>query len=135
MLPAVHLGALLLPHAAHLLAEEAVGAGRRLVQHAHDVEQGRLAGAARPHDGDELALLHLQVHVAQHVGLVGTRLVVLLDVVQFDHGSPVASHSVRSVSTGLVRAARIAWCPTVRPATRKDSAPDTTNRPAPISTR
>ena len=73
-------------HAAHLLAEEAVGAGRRLVEHAHDVEQGRLAGAARPHDGDELALLHLQVHVAQHVGLEGTCLVVLLDVVHVDHG-------------------------------------------------
>ena len=46
-----------------------------------------------------------------------------------------AVYSVRSVSTGLVRAARIAWWPTVRPAMRKERAPETTKRPAPISTR
>ena len=44
------------------------------------------------------------------------------------------SYSVRSVSIGLVSAARIAWCPTVNPAMAKDKAPDTKNRPTPIST-
>ena len=45
-----------------------------------------------------------------------------------------AVYSVRSVSTGLVMEARIAWWPTVRPATRKERAPEVRNRPAPTST-
>ena len=44
-----------------LLAVEAVGAAARRVEAADDVEQGRLAGAGRTDDGDELAGLDLEV--------------------------------------------------------------------------
>ena len=84
--PPVHLGALLLAQTADLPAEKPVLAGRRFVEHAHDVQQRRLAGAARPHDRQELPLLDLEVHVAQHVGPEGAGPVVLLDVAHLDHG-------------------------------------------------
>ena len=68
-----------------------------------------LPRAARPHNGHEFALGYVQVYVAQHIGLAGTGLMVLFDVVHFDHDvPPCLSYSVRSVSIGLVSAARIA---------------------------
>ena len=54
---------------AHAAEQVLAGAGR--VQAADDVHRRRLARAAGPHDGDELAGLDVQVHAAQrlHLGL------------------------------------------------------------------
>ena len=49
-------------------------AARWLVKQSHDVEQRRLAAARRPHDAQELALAHFEVHILQRLCLhfVGT---------------------------------------------------------------
>src|SRR3546814_5186042 len=49
-----------------LAVERELAAGERL-QQAGDVEEGGLARARRPGDGDELALLHVQVERTQRV--------------------------------------------------------------------
>jgi len=66
------------------LIEEVVLAGPRAVVHADDVQERGLAGAGRPHDGDELAVLHIEVDAAQHVRAAGAVRVRLLDVAQAD---------------------------------------------------
>ena len=66
----------------HRLSQEPVLPGPRAVVHADDVEQRRFAGARRPHDRDELALLDVDVHAAQHVGLAHAMLIRLLDVAE-----------------------------------------------------
>ena len=63
----VQLGAVLRAELVHRLIEEVVLAGPGAVVHADDVEQRRLAGARRPHDRDELALLDVDVDAPQHV--------------------------------------------------------------------
>src|SRR4029453_2271326 len=54
---------------AHLLAGDQDGPGRRPVQGAHHVQQGRLAGPARPGDGQQLARRHGQAHPGQDLDL------------------------------------------------------------------
>src|SRR5688572_9571973 len=46
---------------------EEIFAGPGVVVHPEDVEQRRFAGAGRPHDGNEVAFVNLQVDVAQDV--------------------------------------------------------------------
>ncbi len=58
-------------------------AGR--IQHAHDVEEGGLAAARRPHHRDELAVAHLQVHVAQRGGLDLVGAIDFGQILQGDH--------------------------------------------------
>ena len=84
------------------LIHEVVLAGPRAVVHAEDVEQRRLAGARRPHDRDELALLDVDVHAPQHVGAADAVRVGLFDVPQRNqHG-----YSVLSATIGSTRVAR-----------------------------
>ncbi len=67
-------------------AVEAVGAGGRPVEAADDVHRGRLAGARRPHDGDELALADRQVDAVERAHLGLSAAVVAADAAQFDQG-------------------------------------------------
>jgi hypothetical protein len=52
---------------------------RCVIEHADDMEQGRLSGPGRAHDGQELAFLHVQVDVPQHEGLDEAVVVKLAD--------------------------------------------------------
>ena len=64
----VQLGALLRGQAVDRLIHEVVLAGPGRVVHAENVQERRLAGARRPHDRDELAILDVEIDAAQHVG-------------------------------------------------------------------
>ena len=46
---------------------EEIFAAPGVIVHSEDVEQRRFARAGRPHDGNEVAFVHLQVDVAQDV--------------------------------------------------------------------
>ena len=60
-----HARQLVLRRLGHVLAVEHVLTGRRPIEAAGDVHERRLAGAGRPGDGDELALLDVERHAAQ----------------------------------------------------------------------
>ena len=62
-LPFAHPGAVALAQLRHVGAGQAVSALRWVVQQAEYVEQGRLAAARRAHDGHELALVDVNVHM------------------------------------------------------------------------
>ena len=112
----VQLGALLRVQPVHRLVDEVVLAGPRAVVHAEDVEQRRLAGARRPHDRDELALLDVEVDAAQDVGAADAVRVRLLDVAQRDEhlqgfltrpgGPPSDRRASRAAPAGTRRSAR-----------------------------
>ena len=60
------------------LAVEHVGAACRAIEHAHHVEQRRLAAARRPHDRDEFAVGDIEIDIVERgrfdgVGAVGLR--------------------------------------------------------------
>ena len=55
------------------------------VERADQVQQRRLARAARPHDADELARVHVQVDAAQRLDPGSSFAVGLLDGLQLDH--------------------------------------------------
>ena len=55
-----------------------------VVENAQDVEQRRLAGARRSHDGDELALLYVKADAFEHVQWLSTK-VGLVDIVKMYH--------------------------------------------------
>ena len=57
--------------AGDFLAVEHVRAAGRAIEHAHDVEQGRLAAARRAHDRDELAVGDVEVDAVQRRRLDG----------------------------------------------------------------
>jgi hypothetical protein len=59
-------------------------AGARLVQSADQVEQGRLPGTGRAHQGRELPSRNLQVHVVDRMHGNGVRVVGLAEVVDLD---------------------------------------------------
>src|SRR5215212_2429797 len=81
----VQLGALLVVHLVDGLTHEVVLAAPRAVEEAEDGEQRRLPRTRRPHDGDELALAHVQVYAPQDVRPPRARLVKLFEVSQFNH--------------------------------------------------
>jgi hypothetical protein len=80
----VQLGAILGRELVHRLVEKVVLPRPRAVVHADDVQQRRLSGARRPHDGDELPLLHIQVDPAQHVRAARAVRIRFLDISQAD---------------------------------------------------
>ena len=61
---------LLLTQARDLLAAQEYRTGVGPVHTAQAVQKGGLPGPGRPHDGDELPLLHIQVEVSQDGGVV-----------------------------------------------------------------
>src|SRR5581483_3022148 len=67
----------------------------RLVEPGDQVEQGRLAGAGRPHQRQELALAHLQAEVDQHVDLLAAPAEILVQLQAADyrlgHARPLLS--------------------------------------------
>src|SRR5207237_2024109 len=83
-----HVGQLVVGQLAHIAAGEAVPAAGRDVQASDDVHERRLAGARLPDDGEELALVDGNVHVAQGQDLGESEVVCLLDVRKLDerHG-------------------------------------------------
>jgi hypothetical protein len=78
--------------------EQAILARPRVVQHAEDRKQRRLAGARRAHDRNEVAPLDLQVDAPQHEGLARLRFVDLLDVLELDHRVTSTARSGRPKS-------------------------------------
>ena len=57
-----------------------------MIVHSDDVEERRLAGAGRTHDGNEVAFVYLQVDVAQDVKEFAFReRVEAFEVFKFDH--------------------------------------------------
>ena len=77
-----------------------VFAGPGAVVHAEQMQQRRLAGARRPHDGDELAFLHFRVDAAQHKRLGRTVLEILLHVPQNDQGGTHTCIYIMTVARG-----------------------------------
>ena len=67
------------------LIEEVKLAGPGAVVHSDKMQQGGLTRARRPHDGDELALLDIDVDASQDEGFADTMGVELLDVAELDH--------------------------------------------------
>src|SRR5690606_34291845 len=80
------LAALVVGQAAHVLAVEPELAAGEGLQQAGDVEEGGLAGARWPGDGDEFAFPHAQVERAQRVRLDQFGAVDLGDLAHVQHG-------------------------------------------------
>ena len=81
-------GHLALAHGGHVPpGEQHLAAGGR-IESGEDVEQGGLAGAGLAHDGDELALVHGEIDVAQRLDAVAAqaRGVDLFEVLDFENG-------------------------------------------------
>ncbi len=72
--------------AGDVLVEEPVVAFGRVVEQPDDVQQRRLAAAGRPHDGDEIALVDLEVDAVQGDGLDLVGAIDLEHVVELEHG-------------------------------------------------
>ena len=73
--------------AGDLLAVEDIGPAGRAIEHAHDVEQGRLAAARRPHDRDEFAVGNVEVDAVERGRLDGVGAVGLGQAGHGQHGS------------------------------------------------
>ena len=73
------------PQAGQLLPIHLDGTGGGPVDGGDAVEQGGLAGAGGPHDGDELPPLHGEAHPVQGLGDVAPGAVVFLDVSHLQH--------------------------------------------------
>src|SRR5690606_33326154 len=85
--------------AAHVNAVQPVLTAAELLQQAGDVEEGGLAGAGRTRHRNELALAHVDVEVAQRMGLDHVRAVDLAQLVHAQHlGLSVAQSLIRMVS-------------------------------------
>src|SRR5258708_29691 len=72
------------------LIEEVILARPGAVMHADQMQQRRLPGAGRSHDGDKFAFFDFSVDAPQDEGLSNAMGVELLDVSQFDHSNSVA---------------------------------------------
>ncbi len=70
-----------------VLSRQAVAAARGLVQEADDVHERALARSRRPHERHVLALLHGEVDALEDRRRDTARVVGLLQVLEFDHGS------------------------------------------------
>ena len=79
------LRAVPLPEGSDLLPQQGVAPGSGIVQQAQNIEQRGLAASRRPHDGDELALVHVERHAVQGDGfdLLGPE--DLAEVLDFQH--------------------------------------------------
>ena len=77
-------------HRGDLVARHGHGAGRRDVQPAQEVQQRRLARAARAHERDELAGVHVQVQALEDVDLLAAAPVALVEAAHADETLAVA---------------------------------------------
>ena len=57
-------------HVGDLIARHGNRAGGGNVEAAQEIEQRGFSGAARPHEGDEVALIHVQIQALQHLNLL-----------------------------------------------------------------
>jgi hypothetical protein len=69
----------------YFLVEEAVGAARRVVEQADDVEQRRFAAAGWAHDGNELTGLDVQIYAVERGRLDLTGAEDLVEILEFEH--------------------------------------------------
>src|SRR5262249_15237577 len=82
--PVAHDRAPVVGPIADVEAAERVRAARGAIETAEDVHERRLAAARRPHDGHDLAVLDLEIDVAQRAHDPGARDVVLGDAAELD---------------------------------------------------
>ena len=109
---------------ADVFAVEQVGAAGEGFQQAGDVEEGGLARAGRPGDGDELAFLHVQVQRAQGVGLHLLGAEDLGDGVHFEHGGVLRWNEWRgAVGTAMSVERSLLRCRMTGGACRAELAP------------
>ena len=99
--PLLNLEAVLLAQLVNGMIAEVVLAGPRGIVHAEHVQQRRLAGARRSHDGDELSFADIETDAPEHECLRRAVLKVLLDVAKRNHDWSQfyyyrAYHSLRS---------------------------------------
>src|ERR671910_821302 len=76
---------LTVPQTRHVAPVERVGAGRRPVQKADEVQQGALSASGRPHYGDPLTGLDIHVHPGQCLHPILSPTVHLREFSGFDH--------------------------------------------------
>ena len=70
-----------------ILARQQIFAARRHIQAADQIHQRRLAGAGRPHNGEVIAFLDLQVDILQNTDGFPALRIVLADILHFyQHG-------------------------------------------------
>src|SRR6185503_1465150 len=82
-------------------AEQVLPAGRH-IQATDDIHGRRLAGAARPHDGHELAALDAQAHAVERAHLRVPRAIDLAQLTELDDG---LAHDAGSTATSTITAA------------------------------
>ena len=58
-----------------------------VVEQREHIQQGRLACARGPHDGDEFAFANFEIDAAQNPGLAGGSFVTAFDILQLNHFS------------------------------------------------
>src|ERR1700684_30713 len=88
-------GELAAGHMSDFIAGHGDAAVGGYVQSAEQIEQGGLARAARAHESDELALVHVKIEPRQYVNLPAAALVLLVEAADFDQ-AVCAATSVHS---------------------------------------
>src|SRR2546423_7821097 len=91
----------------------------RVIVHADDVEQGRLAGAGRPHDRHELTRLDVEINAPQHKVLRQSLREIFFDVAKADHWTSVNPLSLNSfLASSISRRFAPASSSTIKPSNR-----------------
>ena len=89
-------------------AIQKIFAGPTVIVHSEDVQERRFPGAGRSHDGNEIALLHLEIDVAQNVKKLSfCERVNALDAMQSDKW---IHHDVYPWPSAIIGSARVARC-------------------------
>src|SRR6266481_6901116 len=98
---------------------EEIFAVPRVIVHANDVEQGRLAGAGRPHDRHEFARLDIEIDAPQHIVLRHALGEIFFDVAEADHWTSVNPLSLNSLlASSISRRFAPASSSTIKPSNR-----------------
>src|SRR6266550_374484 len=98
---------------------EIVFAVPRVIVHAYDMQQGRLAGAGRPHDRHELARLDIEIDAPQHIVLRHALGEIFFDFAKTDHWTSVNPLSLNSfLASSISRRFAPASSSTIKPSNR-----------------
>ena len=84
--PGAPFGELAARHVGDLIARHGNGAGGGNVKATEQVEQRGFSRAARPHEADEVALIHVQIEALQNLNLLAAPPVGLVKAADLDQG-------------------------------------------------
>src|SRR5690242_20063940 len=75
----------------NFVAVDRYAPGRRHIQPSEEIEQSSFAGAARPHERDKVALVHVQIKPLEHLDLLAAAAVRLVQSAHFDEARRISA--------------------------------------------